>query len=34
MRWVGIDIHVDYCEVAVHQDGVSRRGPRVETPFT
>jgi len=31
MRWIGLDIHVDFCEVAIHEDGVTRRGPRVET---
>jgi len=31
MRWIGIDVHVEFCEVAVHEDGVSRRAPRVQT---
>ena len=31
MRWIGLDIHVDFCEVAIHEDGATRRAPRVET---
>ena len=31
MRWIGLDIHVDFCEVAIHEEGVTRRAPRVET---
>ena len=31
MRWIGLDVHVDFCEVAIHEDGVTRRAPRVET---
>ena len=31
MRWIGLDVHVDVCEVAVHEEGVTRRAPRVET---
>src|SRR5919197_4144474 len=30
MRWIGLDVHVDFCEVAVHEQGVTRRAPRVE----
>jgi hypothetical protein len=25
MRWIGLDVHVDFCEVAIHEDGVTRR---------
>ena len=31
MRWIGLDIHVDFCEVAIHEDGATRRAPQVET---
>lgn len=31
MRWIGLDVHVDFCEVAIHEHGVTRSAPRVET---
>jgi transposase len=31
MRSVGLDVHLDFCEVAIVEDGVARSGGRVET---
>ena len=31
MRWIGLDVHTDFCELAIHADGATRRAPRVET---
>ncbi len=31
MRYIGLDVHKDFCEVAVLEDGVFRSGPRVAT---
>jgi transposase len=31
MRWMGIDVRAEFCGVAVHEDGVSRRASHVET---
>jgi transposase len=31
MRFIGLDVHVDFCEVAIHDDGETCRAPRVET---
>src|SRR5262245_41186273 len=31
MRWIGLDVHVDFCEVAIHEQGATRRASRVET---
>ena len=31
MRYVGMDVHRDFCEVAVAQDGHVRSGPRIPT---
>ena len=31
MRWIGLDVHVDFCEVAIYGEGATRRAPQVET---
>jgi transposase len=31
IRWIGLDVHVDFCEVAIHEEGTTRRAARVET---
>jgi transposase len=31
MRWMGLDVHVDFCEIAIHEDGATRQAGRVET---
>ena len=31
MRFIGLDVHRDFCEVAIHEDGEIRSAGRVET---
>jgi transposase len=34
MRHIGMDVHVEFCEVAVHEDGATTKAPRVITSET
>ena len=31
MRWIGVDVHFEFCEVAIAEDGEVRAAGRIET---